>query len=300
MSASRLSLFFVFEQKEKGIVKHGTAMPKRKERRDRRHSDSDIRAGPWTDSSGSSSEDEAARGFIDDVTADLARVNPSNGIVMGLPWEAPLAASAKTKDRQKNGKEKEEKGHRQKKKKQKDKDRRRSVSPQRAHKHGRHRERDGGGANDNNGNDRKGKKKAGAPVRPDDATRNQRNALREWTRHFETEARDAETALALVECGEWLRRYRAWVVEWRVASGDCRRALRHARPHEVDITLRGLRSVYAARAAGADALRALLSSTTPAQRRDPNWVRVHHFGGAYVASTDRLDAWIAGIAPPAL
>ncbi|WBR14292.1 Cc1-like splicing factor domain-containing protein [Pandoravirus kuranda] len=270
-------------------------MPKgRKERRNRRHSDSDIRAGPWTDSSGSASEDEAARGFIDDVTADLARVDPTNGIVMGLPWEAPLAASSKIKNRQKARKEKEAKGHSQRRKRQKDKDRRRSASPQRAH-----RREHGSGAGRNEANDRKGKKKARAPAGAGDATRGQRSALREWTRHFEAEARDAETVLALVECSEWLRRYRAWLVEWRVASGDCRRALRRARPHEVDITLRGLRGAYAARAAGADALRALLSSTTPAQRRDPNWVRVHHFGGAYVASTDRLDAWIAGIASQA-
>ncbi|AVK76807.1 hypothetical protein pmac_cds_119 [Pandoravirus macleodensis] len=277
-------------------------MPKRKERRDRRHSDSDIRAGPWTDSSGSASEDEAARGFIDDVTADLARVNPTNGIVMGLPWEAPLATSAKTKSRQKNGKNKEEKAHhhqqqkKNKKKKRGDKDRRRSASPQRAHKHGRHHDRGSADKIEANDNDHKSKKKE----RADEKARTQRNALREWTRHFEAEARDAEAVLGLIECSEWLRRYRAWLVEWRVASGDCSRALRRARPHEVDITFRGLRGAYAARAAGADALRALLSSTTPAQRRDPNWVRVHHFGGAYVASTDRLDAWIADIAPKAL
>nr|UDO48069.1 hypothetical protein [Pandoravirus massiliensis] len=262
-------------------------MPKRKERRNRRHSDSDIHAGPWSDSSGSGSEDEAARGFIDDVTADLARVNPTNGIVMGLPWEAPLASSPNARHRDRGGKKKEGKARGQKNKE------RRSVSPQRAHKHRSHRERA-----DRERADRKSKKKSkpqATPPRTEGAFHGQRKALREWTRHFEAEARDAETVLALIECSDWLRRYRAWLVEWRVASGDCRRALRRAQPHEVDITLRGLRGAHAARAAGADALRALLSSTTSTQRRDPNWVRVHHFGGAYVASTDRLDAWIANI-----
>ncbi|AGO82165.1 hypothetical protein pdul_cds_219 [Pandoravirus dulcis] len=263
-------------------------MPKqKKEQRGRRrrhgakaHSDSDIRAGPWTDSSdgggGAASEDEAARGFIDDVTADLARVNPTNGICMGLPWEAPLVAKA---SRHRSKKSQERKGSR---------------------KHDDHRGRDNKDNDDAKG--RRDRKRDAERDKGRDARRAAKeaatDALRKWSHAFETEGRDAErvfAAVGTVEAGEWHRRYRAWLVEWGVASGDCRRVLRKGRSKEMGVTVRGLRGAHAARDAGAEALRGLLSATTPAQRRDPNWVRLHHFGGAYVGLTRDLDLWIAGL-----
>ncbi|AVK74589.1 hypothetical protein pqer_cds_167 [Pandoravirus quercus] len=254
------------------------------------HSDSDIRAGPWTDSSssdGGASEDEAARGFIDDVTADLARVNPTNGISMGLPWEGPLAVSAAKAARHRRSKN--------------------SAERERRRKHG---DRHADGNNNKRKAKEERKRRDNDNGRKDDAERKRvrdarsaakvaaTDALRQWSGKFDAEGRDAErvfAAVGTVEAGEWHRRYRAWLVEWGVASGDCRRVLRKGRSKEMAVTLRGLRGAHVARDAGADALRNLLSATTPAQRRDPNWVRLHHFGGAYVGLTRDLDLWIGGL-----
>ncbi|AGO83672.1 hypothetical protein psal_cds_178 [Pandoravirus salinus] len=287
-------------------------MPKQKKKehhgRDRRrgarsHSDSDIRAGPWTDSSdgAAASEDEAARGFIDDVTADLARVNPTNGICMGLPWETPLAVSA-TKATPHHRRSRSKKGAEPKKSRKPDDDdddrrrRRRDNNKDTKREDKDNKKSRKCGDDDGHKEDDDKRKRAHDACRGTKAAAT--DALRQWSGKFEAEGRDAErvfAAVGTVEAGDWHRRYRAWLVEWGVASGDCRRVLRKGRSKEMVVTLRGLRGAHAARDAGADALRSLLTGTTPAQRRDPNWVRLHHFGGAYVSLTRDLDLWIGGL-----
>jgi hypothetical protein len=270
---------------------------RRDRRRRRADSDSDIKAGPWTDSSnsGAKSEDEAARGFIDDVTADLARVNPTNGISMGLPWEVAVGSriARSKKDKRRHGTDAARKS-----------DIAAAAANKRGHERGEGDHATRRAAKKPHAHDDKKKRnnKEGAEKAKSHSKNIEAKCalavkeLREWGRKFKTEADDAERAFAALgtrEAAEWHRRYKAWLVEWGVASGDCRRAMRQPHPQEVLVTLRSLRGVYATRDAGADALRDLLTATSAAQRRDPNWVRVHHFGGVYVSLARDLETWIA-------
>jgi hypothetical protein len=126
--------------------------------------------------------------------------------------------------------------------------------------------------------------------------------LRAWTRRFEAETYEADkaangAALGSAGVSEWHRRYRAWVTEWGVAAGDCRRAARRGRSAEVAITLRAVRAACRARSDGCAALHALLAAATEHQRRDRLWQRLHDFGADFAGLTRQLVSWLNEVDP---